>query len=303
MIMRLLAVIVCLLCQPISAQQRQPIVDMHVHSYDKAHDSGHYGEIGPRGLTGSPDQRRHFEETLDQFKQHNVVKAVVSGPPQSIEAWLRWDEDDRIVPALYMESPTDYDLSPAKFEKMVKAGSIRVFGEIGAYYSGTTLSDSAWAPYLEICEQYDIPVAVHTGGGAPGGTYAWAPKARLSMGDPYLIEDVLVRHPNLRIYIMHAGEQWHERTLRLMEYYPQLYTDVAVLLWVTPTAQRYAREFLENAKHAGVLDRVMFGSDQMGWPQAIELSINYLESLEFLSDKDLENIYYNNAMKFLGPEE
>lgn len=299
---RLLAIIACMVCQPIAAQDGQPIIDMHVHSYDREHDSGHYGEIGPRGLTGSTDQRAHFEETLDQFQQHNIVKAVVSGPPDSIEAWVKWDEDGRIVPALYMNSPTDYDFSPARFEKMVKQGKVKVFGEIGAYYSGTTLSDAAWAPYLEICERYDIPVAVHTGGGAPGGTYSWAPKARLSLGDPYLIEDVLVRHPKLRIYIMHAGEQWHDHTLRLMEYYPQLYTDIAVLLWVSPSAQRFAREFLQNAKHAGVLDRVMFGSDQMGWPQAIELSISYLESLEFLSEEDLEKIYYSNAVKFLGLE-
>ncbi len=303
MIMRLLAVVFCVVCQPIAAQGRQPIIDVHIHSYDKALDSGHYGEVGPRGLIGSADQRQHFEETLAQFKQHNIVKAVVSGPPQSIEAWAKWDEDGRVIPALYMNSPEDYDLSPAGFEKMVKEGKVQVFGEIGAYYSGTTLSDPVWAPYLQICERYDIPVAVHTGGGGPGGTYSWSPRARLSLGDPYLIEDVLVKHPNLRLYIMHAGEAWHEHTLRLMEYYPQLYADIGVLLWVTPNTQRYAREFLENAKQAGLLDRVMFGSDQMGWPQAIDLSINYLETLDFLSQKDIQNIYYNNAVRFFGLEQ
>jgi predicted TIM-barrel fold metal-dependent hydrolase len=85
-----------------------------------------------------------------------------------------------------------------------------------------------------------------------------------------------------------------------MAYYRQLYTDIAVMLWVEPNTQRSIKEFLKNAKHAGYLDRVMFGSDQMIWPDAIERSIRFLNSLPFLTAKDKENILYNNAAKFLG---
>ena len=145
-----------------------------------------------------------------------------------------------------------------------------------------------------------IPVSVHTGGGGPEGTYGRHPRARLSLSDPFLIEDVLVKYPKLRIYIMHAGEHEHENALRLMEYYPQLYTDISVLLWVGPSQQRYAREFLLNAQEAGVLDRVMFGSDQMRWPDAIDRSIEYLNSLDFLSEEEKRAIYYDNAARFLG---
>lgn len=66
--------------------------------------------------------------------------------------------------------------------------------------------------------------------------------------------------------------------------------------------QRYATEFLKNAKQAGLLDRVMFGSDQMIWPEATDISVDYLNSLEFLSENDLKNIYYNNAARFLRLE-
>jgi hypothetical protein len=84
-----------------------------------------------------------------------------------------------------------------------------------------------------------------------------------------------------------------------MSYYPQLYTDLAVMLWVEPNTQRYIKEFLRNIKEAGYLDRVMFGSDQMTWPYAIEKSIRFLNSLTFLTKKDKEDIFYNNAVKFL----
>jgi hypothetical protein len=43
----------------------------------------------------------------------------------------------------------------------------------------------------------------------------------------------------------------------------------------------------------------MFGSDQMRWPYAIEKSIHFLNSLPFLTQKDKEDIFYNNAAKFL----
>lgn len=99
---------------------------------------------------------------------------------------------------------------------------------------------------------------------------------------------------------MHAGgEDWPEHTVRLMAYYPQLYTDVAVMLWVEPNTQRYIKEFLKNVKQAGFLNRVMFGSDQMKWPDAIERSIRFLNSLSFLTKKEKEDILYNNAAKFL----
>jgi predicted TIM-barrel fold metal-dependent hydrolase len=72
-----------------------------------------------------------------------------------------------------------------------------------------------------------------------------------------------------------------------------------VLLWVEPNTQRYVKEFLRNAKEAGYLDRIMFGSDQMIWPYAIEKSIRFLNSLTFLTKQEKEDIFYNNAARFL----
>ena len=286
------------------AQSQTKIIDMHVHSYTDSD----FGEREPAsdhyGKKGSKNAEIHRGETVAAFKKFNIVKAMVSGNPQSVENWVAKDSSQRIIRGILMFAPTDYDMDSVKFEQLVKDKKIEVFGEIAPYYSGTTLSDSVWQPYLRICEKYDIPVAVHTGGGDPGGTYSWSPKARLRFGDPYLIEDVLVKYPKLRIYLMHAGgEDWPEHAIRLMAYYPQLYTDLAVMLWVEPNTQRYIKEFLRNAKEAGYLDRVMFGSDQMVWPYAIEKSIRFLNGLTFLTKKDKEDIFYNNAAKFLRIKE
>ena len=90
------------------------------------------------------------------------------------------------------------------------------FGEIGAIYGGYTLSDPVFDAYMRICERYDIPVAVHTGGSEPNITYGCCPNFRLRYGDPFTVEDVIAKYPNLRIYLMHAGEVYHEHAIRLM---------------------------------------------------------------------------------------
>jgi len=277
------------------------VIDMHVHSYS----DNDFGVREPAtdhyGVKGSKNAQEHRLQTFAAFKKYNIVKAMVSGNPQSVETWAQTDTNRVVIRGIFMTSPNDYGMDSSKFEQMVKAKKIEVFGEIAPYYGGTTLSDSIWQPYLRICEKYNIPVAVHTGGGDPGGTYSWSPKARLRLADPYLMEDVLVRYPKLRIYLMHAGgEDWPEHAIRLMSYYPQLYIDLAVMLWVEPNTQRYIKQFLMNVKEAGYLDRVMFGSDQMVWPYAIDKSIRFLNSLTFLTKKDKEDILYNNAARFLA---
>lgn len=294
----LLSLTVIMIC--LFTRSQTKIIDMHVHSYTDSD----FGEREPAsdyyGNKGAKNAETHRKETFAAFKKLNIIKAMVSGNPQSVEDWVAKDSNHRIIKGILMFAPTDHGMDSVKFEEMIKDKKIEVFGEIAPYYSGTTLSDSIWQPYLRICEKYDIPVAVHTGGGDPGGTYSWSPKARLRFGDPYLIEDVLVKYPKLRIYLMHAGgEDWPEHAIRLMAYYPQLYTDLAVLLWVEPNTQRYVKEFLRNAKDAGYLDRVMFGSDQMVWPYAIEKSVRFLNSLPFLTKKDKEDIFYHNAARFL----
>jgi len=278
-------------------QGQPPIIDMHLHTM------GEWDYPAPeglfQGLTASAIPEMLFKETYEQFRELNVVKAVVCGPLDCVERWKSQDEDGRIIPGLQMHAPNDWEVDPVRFESLVKAGKIKVFGEVIPLISETTLSDPEWQPYLEICEQYDIPVLVHTSRGPRGIAYTWAPKARFRYGEPYLIEDVLIKYPKLRLYMGHSGVEWQDQVLMLMDGYPQLYTDLAAILWIGPLYQQHATEFLAKAKEGGLLNRVMFGSDQLHWPHAIKMSIDYLNSLDFLTEKDKRDILYNNAATFL----
>lgn len=299
-----LFILFLIFCSCSSEQKPEKIIDMHIHSYSQADFGERESSTDHYGKKGSSNAEEHRMATFDAFRNLNITKAVVSGNPESVENWFAKDSNQVVIRGILMYAPDDYGMDSVKLEQMIIEKKIEILGEVAPYYAGTSLSDSIWQPYLRICEKYDIPVAVHTGGGDPGGTYSWSPKARLKFGDPYLIEDVLVKYPKLRIYMMHAGgEDWPEHGIRLMAYYPQLYTDLAVMLWVEPNTQRYITEFLRNAKEAGYLDRIMFGSDQMIWPYSIQKSIDFLNSLDFLTKQDKENIFYNNAAKFLKLKE
>jgi hypothetical protein len=50
---------------------------------------------------------------------------------------------------------------------------------------------------------------------------------------------------------------------------------------------------------AGFGARVMFGSDQMVWPEALETAIQAVEQTTFLSADQKRDIFYNNAARFL----
>ena len=296
--MRILLHFALLVAATISAtagsQERLPIIDMHLHSYDEANyfvAPDRYGKMSP------PTADAHFEATYEIMRRHQIVLGVISNSASSEEAWLAKDKDKRFLRGFGSFGPEEW--TPKSFAQLVRDGEIDVFGEIGAYYAGLTLADSYYDPYLKICEEYGIPVALHTGGGPPETTYRWAPKARLLLGNPLLIEDVLVKYPKLKIYLMHSGAIYYLEALRLMLSYPQVYTDLGVVLWVHPMPKYYGREFLLRAKEFGMLDRVMFGSDQMAWPHGIEMSLVQLESFDFLTQDEKRDILYNNAARFL----
>jgi hypothetical protein len=50
---------------------------------------------------------------------------------------------------------------------------------------------------------------------------------------------------------------------------------------------------------AGFEKRIMFGSDQMAWPETIAKAIESIENAPFLSDSQKQDILYNNAARFL----
>jgi uncharacterized protein len=267
------------------------VIDVHMHCYTS---NEYYGGRSLAGIESPKTGDLHLKETIEQMNKQHIEFAVISGSVASVQKYV--SADSRFIPG-YAD---DEQLIPlTEFEQLIKAGKLKVFGEICAVYNGHTLNDSIYAPYLQLCEKYDIPVAYHTGGGPPMTPFHGRPNFRIALGNPLLIEDVLIRYPKLRLYLMHGGEMFFESTVRMMEMYSNLYIDLGVLLWVDPLTKDYAIRLLKLAKTANVLNRVMYGSDQMVWPQAISKSIEFLNAQTYLTNLEKRMILYDNAKTFL----
>lgn len=66
----------------------------------------------------------------------------------------------------------------------------------------------AMEPYWALAEELGIPVAIHMGEGTVGTAYIGLPglsEYRVRLGNPLLLEEVLIRHPRLRVLVMHYG--------------------------------------------------------------------------------------------------
>ena len=48
-----------------------------------------------------------------------------------------------------------------------------------------------------------------------------------------------------------------------------------------------------------IVKRVMFGSDQMQWPETIDWAVERIEQAPFLTEEQKQDIFYNNAKRFL----
>jgi uncharacterized protein len=124
-----------------------------------------------------------------------------------------------------------------------------------------------------------------------------SPKFRGSMGNPLLLEDLLARHPKLRVQVMHAGYPMIDNMLTLLQANSHVYVDVAGLIWSYPLKE--VNRYIQRLVEAGFEDRVMFGTDQMEWPKLMAYSISIIQNAEYLTPEEKRDILYNNAVRFL----
>jgi hypothetical protein len=176
-------------------------------------------------------------------------------------------------------------------------GGFKVMGEIGLQYQGLSPSDMSVDQYFALAEELDIPVAIHMGTGGSGRANVTSPKFRASLGDPLLLEDLLARHPKLRVQVMHAGYPMIDNMLALLQASSHVYVDLAGLIWSYPIKE--VNRYIERLVDAGFQDRVMYGTDQLGWPKLMTYSISIIQNADYLTTEQKRDILYNNAARFL----
>jgi predicted TIM-barrel fold metal-dependent hydrolase len=283
-------------CAPQQSARR--IIDVHVHAYN----DGSMGPNIPNPVTGArayaTSEAEHREATFCALSRHNVVRAVVSNDWRAVQRWKNQDPK-RVIAGIGLDDPKEFDLDFLRKERA--AGRLDVIGEFGPQYAGFAPDDPALEPVFALAEELDIPVAFHMHPGPPGAVANFGmKKMRVANGRPLLLEPVLVRHPKLRIYVMHAGYPYIDEMIAILYAYPQVYVDVGVIDWTRPRPEFH--RYLQRLVEPGFGKRILFGSDQMVWVDAIGLAIDAVESAPFLSEEQKDDIFFNNAVRFFRLE-
>ena len=186
----------------------------------------------------------------------------------------------------------------ADVEADFKTGKFKVMGEIGLQSRGISPSDPSVDQYFALAEKLDIPVAIHMGTGGSGRANITNPKFRAALGDPLLLEDLLAKHPKLRVQVMHAGYPMIDNMLALLQANSHVYVDIAGLIWSYPLIE--VNRYIQRLVEAGFEDRVMFGTDlgESGWEGLMPYSISIIQNAEYLTPQQKRDILFNNAVRF-----
>jgi uncharacterized protein len=292
----LLAVV--LVAAPVSAAERPPIIDMHMHAdlppYEVPPETPALCRPEPcQGDGSATTNDQTLQMTLEMMDRYNIVKAFLSGvDPAVIRRWVA-AAPGRFVAAPFILHPGEPD--PRALARELEAGRLQGIGEIAAQLVGVPPNDPSLAPYFDLAEKHDVPLLIHTAGIGP-----YLPGFRTAAGSPLLLEEVLVRHPKLRLFVENAGYPYRDQMIAMMTQYPQLHADVSTITWVIPQSAFY--DYLEAFVRAGLGKRIMFGSDQMRWPEKIGEGIEAIRDAPFLTEPQKRDILYENAARFLRLE-
>jgi hypothetical protein len=273
-------------CQPKTDSNKKyqgPIFDVHLHSH-------------------LDSDRRSAD--IDEFKRNKVVEAAITCSWNAQEPY-RVLKSTKFLYGMILPCPNGIvpyggpkcfdngqDFPDANFvRQQMRDGKIDFLGELLNQYYGISMSDSIMFPYYALAQEFNIPIAMHTGLAGPDHG---CPNFDPLMGDPKLIEPALKAFPNLRIWLMHAGGPYLEGTLKIMSTYKAVYADISVIANPAIVPMEDFAPYMKALIDAGLGDRLMFGSDGGD----IAKMIDQVNNLDFLTKEQKEKILYKNAKEF-----
>jgi predicted TIM-barrel fold metal-dependent hydrolase len=281
------------------------VFDVQLHAYDSVEGFGKasQADYAPHhrtasGFVESPEVQ--LSGTLAAMRQAGVRMGVVSGSNDAVQRW-RQEHPDRFL-AGYRPDLSQEDQTGAVevFAREAGQGKWHTLGELALPYASRPLNDPSLFPYYEVCQRLGLPVAFHCGLDGPNPQKLFSPAFRVELGDPLLLQDVFTAFPDLKVIIMHLGWPFFDHALYMLYAYPTAYVDLGVVNWLLgPSILR--RMIVETIETVGA-DRILFGSDQMAWPQMIPVAVAATAEADYLTEEQKRKILWTNAARLYGVE-
>lgn len=153
-----------------------------------------------------------FRKSLEEMDAHNVRMGVLSHGVFK-ESFLDKQPERFLLsyePDLSLEDHTEAAL---KFEQGILSGKYVALGELGLVYEGIPLNTPNLFPYYEIAQKHNIPIFIHTGFSGPNPQRVLSPAFRIETANPMLLEDVIIKFPDLKIVMMHMSWPYFDEGL------------------------------------------------------------------------------------------
>jgi predicted TIM-barrel fold metal-dependent hydrolase len=147
--------------------------------------------------------------------------------------------------------------------------------------------DPAMFPIYETVAEYDGIINIHAGREPAIEEYGLDVRA-ISGADR--VENILRRHPELKMIIPHLGIDETDRFYALMETYPNLYLDTAMVLGGFFPVQTSKEEL------RGHSDRILYGTDYPHIPYEMEWELKAILNMD-LGETALRRILFENAAR------
>lgn len=247
-------------------------------------------------------ERPPVDALLREMDAGEIELAVVLGSPpgsgidhdnDALAATLR-PHRDRLIGFGIVDPRSEADV-PGAVRRCIEQLGFLGIGEFGYL----NFVDPVFFPLYEACIELDIPMLIHTG--------TTLPSTPLAHGHPNLLDEVVVRYPELKVIAAHCGAPWFNELACVAVRHANVWIDISAL-GLYPEAMRY--QVLITMLAAGLGGRLLFGSDfpltrPSAWARwvrtrKVSFPVRKLLGLPAFSQADRHALMEGNARALLG---
>ncbi len=205
------------------------IVDCHVNVFEEQHVSPLLRQETKNFRPGAPELRA----------DPDTVYRAMAAADRAIIFSLRYadssgiDGDDEVTARAVAKYPKKFvgfaALDPRRNDAMDllehAVQDLKLKGvKFGPIYNSVSLLDPRMEPFYRFCIRNNLPLTMHM-----GTTYAR--NAPADLGRPIYVEEIALRHPELKMVMAHMGHPWHDECIIIARKQPNVYCEVSALFY------------------------------------------------------------------------
>ncbi len=117
-------------CLAAQAEERAPIIDMHLHAIGDPAPLIKLLDMGDFDLSVPTTGKALLDETLAELKRYNIVYAVANGTAEDLAVWNAVDPK-RFISAVQLHAIDGDEAHAAALKPLFESGELEAFGEMG----------------------------------------------------------------------------------------------------------------------------------------------------------------------------